>query len=183
MALCDSYGMASSPTAKPIVVEIEVEDGSLAASAFDQPDYRDAFQVQQPDTSWRDVDEIARAFFLGQPRWIAIVSMNLGSRADLEAALATTTFDVGTSVGSWKVYDRDDAEIVFGDDMGFMEYRFALRQVDKRTATGSTSVRYRWPRVSGFYFGLVKPFHRRFIPIAMRNMASRPPMTADLAMS
>lgn len=151
------------------VEEIDPVRPSLIAEQFGQVDYEDAFRIELDSPAWSSVDELAECFFRSQPRWISLVSMGLRSDGHLEAELGESAFAVGSAVGSWKVYDRNAGEIVFGDDMGFMEYRFSLARVDSRQATGATAVQYKWARASRFYFRLVKPFHRRFIPIALRN--------------
>ncbi|MFT4657620.1 MAG: hypothetical protein ACI8V4_001796 [Ilumatobacter sp.] len=49
-------------------------------------------------------------------------STNTTSKAGVEQAIDEGGFQVGRSVGSWKVIQRDDDEIVFSDSMGFMGY-------------------------------------------------------------
>jgi len=167
-------------------MDVQIDDmtppvDTIAANLFRDVDYRDAFLVA--GASFATVDDAARAYFLNQPQWISIISMNVLSRKAFVDVVASATFEAGTAVGAWKVYDRSADEIVFGDDMGFMEYRFSLRlRPEGHVRPGveaSTVVRYRWRRASHFYFTLVKPFHRLFVPMSLKAMVR--PAPGDLA--
>jgi hypothetical protein len=78
-------------------------------------------------------------------------------------------------VGSWEVVERSDDEIVFGDSLGFMQYRFSFRRIDDEHIEAATAVRYRWRRTGRFYFALVRPFHRRFVAHALARVAAARP--------
>ncbi len=147
--------------------------GTLVAASFTEPDYRDGFDVILGEDGVDDVAEFARAYFLSQPRWLSLVSMNLVTRQRLVEEVGDGDFAMGDTIGSWKVFDRSDDEIVFGDHMGFMEYRFSFRRVDRHLVQASTSVKYVWPRVGPVYFGLVKPMHVRFVLMSLRTTARR----------
>ena len=60
----------------------------------------------------------------------------------MQRALKDNHFTVDEHIGNWKIYLRDDKEIVFGDDMGFMEYRFAMR-IDNDLLRVATVVQYK----------------------------------------
>ena len=79
----------------------------------------------------------------------------------------------GPQVGSWQVYKRSDDEIIFGDDMGFMEYRFSFYMDELGNVEAGTAVKFKWARLSRCYFGLVKPLHRRFVPLSLRAALRR----------
>lgn len=146
---------------------IEPAVDTLVAAMYDEPDYRDAFLIPG---NWHNVEEFTTAFFTGQPRLLARLSMN-SSPAVIRAAVGDQSYAEGSSVGSWRVHGRSDREIVFGDDMGFMEYRFSFRLRDDEQIEASTAVKYKSARMGPIYFSIVKPFHRRFVAIALRNAA------------
>lgn len=152
------------------ITVVEPSADSEIAATYVKPDYRDAFLV--PAQGWATVEQFASAYFLNQPRWLSMVSMNLTSRAKLVAALADSGFAQGSAVGAWQVHRRSDNEIVFGDDMGFMEYRFSMRLLASGDIEASTAVKYRWQRMSHLYFSIVKPMHRRFVPMSLRAAIS-----------
>jgi hypothetical protein len=151
--------------------------GTLIAAAYPAPDYRDAFLV---NSGCNDrIEDFATNFFLRQPRWIAKVSMNLGGGTSRLEAIGAGGYPDCSSVGSWKVHGRSENEIMFGDHMGFMEYRFSVLQRTDGCIEAVTVVKY-LKRFGHIYFAIVKPFHRAFIKIALRNAADA---TANLATS
>jgi len=141
---------------------------TLIAEAYETPDYIDAFRVTSNHGS--RVEDFATGFFLSQPRWLAKISMNLGDDRSRRQAIDRGDYAVGTFVGSWMVQGRNADEIMFGEQMGFMEYRFSFLQQPGGSVIASTSVKY-LERFGHVYFGLVKPFHRGFIRVALRNAA------------
>lgn len=94
-------------------------------------------------------------------------STNTTSKAGVEQAIDEGGFQVGRSVGSWKVIQRDDDEIVFSDSMGFMGYwyTFLLPANEPNTVEGSIAVRYLWPRAGRFHFALARLGQRRFLKL------------------
>ena len=149
------------------IFTVKPTSGTLVEGQFDTDDYRDAFLVPTAGR-YRDVGEFATFYFLHQPVWLSFVSMNLPSKQRLTKALGDASFQPGSTVGSWKVHARNDREIVFGDHMGFMEYRFSFLMTDDGDVEASTAVKYRWRRLSALYFTLVKPMHRKFVPISLK---------------
>ena len=144
--------------------------GTLIDTVYDSPDYRDAFLVDSAHGG--RIEDFATGFFLAQPRWLAKVSMNLGDAQSRQAAINAGEYLEGSSVGSWKVYGRTDDEIVFGEHMGFMEYRFSMLQKPDGQVEAATSVKY-LKRFGHIYFGVLKPFHIGFIKVALRNASAR----------
>jgi len=72
------------------------------------------------------------------------------------------------------VIERDGHEIVFGDDLGFMQYRIGFRLGQSaNTIEAATAVSYLWPRTGPIYFALVRPFHKLFVKYALSRAASR----------
>ena len=147
------------------VAELDPDDDSLVGSLYDRPDYRDQFAITVPTGTYASVDEVATDWFMKQPAWIRLLSTNTMSRKAVETAASAGRYEIGAAVGSWVVIERNEQEIVFGDNMGFMEYRFSIRLLtgDTETVEGSTAVRFLWRRTGRFYFALVRPLHRRFV--------------------
>ncbi len=146
------------------VTEGEADPGSLVGAIFESPDYRDRFCIRVRPGQYGVVDEVVTDWFIKQPAWIRLLSTNTVSRSGIDATMRGGGYTVGDNVGSWKVVGRNDNEIVFGDSMGFMEYRFSLRLLEREfLVEGSTAVRFLWHRTAKYYFALVRPFHRLFI--------------------
>ncbi|MFN3217835.1 MAG: DUF2867 domain-containing protein [Acidimicrobiales bacterium] len=151
---------------KPRATELPLDTDTLVAGVFEAPDYADRFAIACDPERHRTVDDVATDWFTRQPRWVRLLSTNSLSTTGVERAIAEGGYRVGSAVGSWAVFERSDDEIVFGDSLGFMEFRTAFRLPPDRpgTAEAATVVRYRWRRTGRFYFALVRPMHRRFIP-------------------
>ena len=152
------------------IAPTEPTTGTLIEAAYLAPDYRDAYLVES--NHGVRIEDFATGFFQSQPRWLAKVSMNLGDAISRTDAIADGTYAQGSSVGSWKVHGRSPNEIMFGEHMGFMEYRFSILQRPDGNIEAATSVKY-LKRFGHIYFGVVKPFHIGFIKVALRNAARR----------
>lgn len=164
---------------KPSLTEAKVAavdplPDSLASSAFPTVDYHDAFSLTFAEDDRPNIDEFTRRYFTNQPWWLTTLSLNTTKSRAL-TTVNNTDFSVGTKVGSWEVTDRGENEIVFGDSMGFMTYRlnFHIDPASPDHVTAETVVHYNWRRVGGLYFSLVKPGHRRFVPLALRCASAR----------
>ncbi|MBN4047426.1 DUF2867 domain-containing protein [Acidimicrobiaceae bacterium AH-315-P05] len=147
--------------------------GAIVTSIYDSPDYLDRFVKDVAPGTFDSVDDVATAWFTEQPTWLRIVSTNTLTRRALQDAIATGGYRIGTSVGAWEIIDRDDDEIVFGDDMGFMQYRFSLRlSASAAQIEAATAVKYLWPRAGRYYFAIVRPIHTRFVKVMLRKSAA-----------
>ncbi len=154
---------------------------SLVASIYENPDYLDCFVAAVGPDTFERVDDVATAWFMGQPAWLRLLSTNTLSKGAVEDAIARG-YRVGDTVGSWEIITRNDEEIVFGENMGFMQYRmsFRLPSAGDRIEAG-TAVRFLWHRTGKFYFALVQPLHPRFVKMVLKNTIARsntrPPKT------
>ena len=153
-----------------VITPAEPTPDTLVAHAYASPDYRDAFVIHGCETA--SIEEFATEYFLAQPRWLATVSMNLRGHDSVAVAVADANYAEGDRVGSWQLHGRADNEIMFGEHMGFMEYRFSMLRHDDGRIEASTTVQYR-KRFGSIYFGVVKPFHTRFVQLGLRHAARR----------
>ena len=150
-----------------MIKEKEINKNTLAYKEFRHIDYADCFVLN--NINFSTIDDFAKKYFLSQPLWLNIVSQGVFSKKSIEEKIKVSKFKKDTSVGSWKIYNRDENEIVFGDDMGFMEYRFSMIY-DKTTKTieVSTVVQYKG-RMGKYYFALVKLLHKKFVIMSLEN--------------
>ena len=140
---------------------IELENDMLVYDALNPIDYSDCFERKINVDTFPSIDDFVRRYFETQPRWLMAISMNILNRKTMDDTLKNTSFQVDEAIGAWKIYMRDENEIVFGDDMGFMEYRFAMRIDDDRLRI-STVVQYKG-KMGKYYFSLVKLLHQKFV--------------------
>jgi len=137
----------------------------LVSTALEPMDYSDCFSTIIDTQRFTTIDTFVKRYFEAQPRWLAMISMNLFSKRSMQKALKDKHFTVGECIGNWKIYLRDDKEIVFGDDMGFMEYRFAMR-IDNDLLRVATVVQYKG-KVGKYYFAFVKLLHQKFVLLSL----------------
>ncbi len=142
-----------------MIKEVTPTLDTLASKEFSHIDYHDSFEIKG---EFESVDAFATHYFLSQPSWLSIVSMNLFGKKNIQKAIENSAFKKDTSLGVWKIYTRDENEIVFGDDMGFMEYRFFMLWIDETKMKVGTVVQYKG-RFGKYYFALVKLMHKKFV--------------------
>lgn len=154
-----------------MIKEIEPNQTSLVYNAFDIVNYRDAFKIESPKDTFKNIDDFANQYFISQPSWLRLISMNTISKEKMEENLKKSNFQINTNIGSWKIFNRNENEIVFGESMGFMDYRFSMR-LDKDTIDDievSTVVTFNW-KLGKYYFSLVKLMHKKFVLLSLDKM-------------
>jgi len=144
---------------------IILEDDMLVSSILLPIDYSDCFETVISQDKFPNIDTFVQKYFETQPRWLMAISMNIFKKETMQKVLARGTFNIDESVGSWKVYARNKDEVVFGDDMGFMEYRFSMRLDDKRLRV-ATVVQYKG-KMGKYYFSLIKLLHQKFVLMSL----------------
>ncbi len=149
-----------------MIKEVKFDQSLMATTIFSQVDYRDCFEVKVDEVE--SVDAFVKSYFLAQPLWLRAVSFELFSKQTLVKQLEGNTFKKGESVGSWKVYGRDDEEIAMGQDMGFMEYVFTFHLANPNLLKVATVVQYKG-HFGKYYFSAVKFFHKPFVRLSLKN--------------
>ena len=149
--------------------EIKYQKNILASNLLNPIDYSDCFELKANFTT---IDNFAKDYFLAQPVWLRAISFGVFRKKTLETILNHTSFQTGESIGQWKFYGRDNKEIVFGQDMGFMEYCFSFHLVDKETLKVSTIVQYKG-KMGQYYFTVVSILHKSFVKISLRNVLEK----------
>jgi len=149
--------------------EIQLQQDSLIATAFDSIDYSDSFLVVFENRSFATIKDFALEYFLSQPSWLRLVSQNTLSLQSIQTDIQNSRFKKDTNIGSWKIYAVDEKEIVFGEEMGFMQYRFSLKYKEKNKIQIATVVHIK--TLSGkFYFSIVKLLHKKFILLSIEHI-------------
>lgn len=165
------------------VETVALPQSSLVESALTPVDYVDAFSVEVPTGSFRDVDTLARAC-MHVPRWVdallwlrnrIVARFGLqvphdGAQRDQEGSIRP-----GSAVGIFLVLARSDGELLMGLDDKHLDFRFSLllrTSTQGERAIATTTVRFNnvWGRL---YFAFVKPFHRIIVPAMLRAAVRR----------
>ena len=154
-----------------MIKEIEPNPTSLVYNAFEIVNYRDAFKIEFSKDTFKNIDDFANQYFRSQPSWLRLISMNTFSKEKMQQNLKKSNFQIDTYIGSWKIFNRNENEIIFGESMGFMDYRFSMR-LDKHINDKievSTVVTFNW-RLGKYYFALVKLMHKRFVLLSLEKV-------------
>lgn len=170
---------------QPSVQKVDLPAQTLAARAFERPDYADAYRVRLPDGVPNDLDALARAALTSTPRWVALL-MRLRDRLAGIIGLKTTgqvsrrdtsqaTLQVGDQLGIFKIFERRADELLLGEDDRHLDFRVSvLLQHDGSAdwAIVSTVVRFNnW--LGRAYFLPVRQFHKLIVPAMLRNAYRR----------
>lgn len=168
----------------PKVEEVDLPKGTLVARCFLRIGYADAYRARLPAGSFPDVDSIARRIVESPPWWVQTLMMirdRIVAVIGLKAVDWDTvgresiTFEPGSSVRGFRVFERTDNEIVLGGDDSHLDFRVSiLRQTEggDSWAVVSTVVRFN-NFLGGVYFVLIKPAHRIIVRAMIRRAIRR----------
>ncbi|MCH9812594.1 MAG: DUF2867 domain-containing protein [Epsilonproteobacteria bacterium] len=154
-----------------VIKETDSAMAMLVDEAFIHVDYQDSFIVDFETRYFDNIDTFVRAYFLAQPTWLRGLSMNCLSKKSIEKDIDVSTLANGTKIGSWKIFARDEKEVVFGESMGFMSYRFSIYFVERQQMIVSTVVQFNG-RLGRYYFAFVKLLHKAFVKKSLHYMGA-----------
>lgn len=172
-----------------IAIEKVIPDLSMVKDMLTQYDYVDSFHFCFEDEKGIDSSAIARLFLICGPKW-GNTLMTLRDQAARCIGLKTMTKDVEKKrveetdfiprqrVGIFKVYEKNDREIILGEDDKHLNFRVSillssigLSQCERKISI-TTVVKFN-NLLGRLYFLPVKPFHRLIIYSMMKNMKKR----------
>lgn len=169
-----------------VVEACGVPEDALIRKALPRIDYADAYRARVRSGRNLTVDDVFRAFLHSAPAWVSalmrlrnsLVSVfGLKTTGSMDPkALEKEVFRPGDDHGLFKVLQKDDRELLAGEDDKHLDFRVSCGLV--RTGGGtvpewelviSTTVHFR--NVFGrMYFLPVKPFHRWIVPAMMKRI-------------
>lgn len=153
-----------------------------------KPDYLDTYQGQLRDPENRiDATALGKAFFQAGPKWVetlfgirnALVSAvglkTSGTPAERQLAMQRFRCEPGEKMGLFRVYDKNDFEVILGEDDKHLDFRVSLLLVPNPGDPGTkalwitTLVHFNniWGKV---YFLPVRPFHKKIVPSMLNGM-------------
>jgi hypothetical protein len=169
--------MSTSPDR---VTSVPLPADSCIVDIYPTTDLADAYAVTLPRDASDDPEQLARFVFGAQPRWAAglmrvrdaIVSVfGLKTARQLQAVDAQAQQE---RVGLFRIYRREPAEILLGEDDSHLDFRLSVRcsqdASQSRQLTVSTVVQCR-NRLGRVYIFLIAPFHRLIVRAALRQAA------------
>ncbi len=131
------------------------------------------------------IEQVGKSFFLASPEWIngllllrdrivGMFGLKTGTDAsNKEKIIANFKCEIGENVALFKVFDKNENEVLFGENDKHLDFRVSLfldRQKD--TLTVSTLVKFNnW--TGRLYFLPVLPFHKIIVPVIARGIVKR----------
>lgn len=151
-------------------------------------DYIDSFRgTFNDDENQFVMDDMKKAFFLSIPNWVGtlmdwrdtIVSLFGLKTSSKNSAntkdLAHFSFEKGQKIGIFKVFEKTENEVIFGEDDKHLNFRISLfiehqeNNPQLKNVTFSSVVEFKnW--FGRLYFLIVKPFHKLIVPVILKGI-------------
>lgn len=151
-------------------------------------DYVDSYEGLLKDPENRiDATALGKAFFQAGPKWVetlfgirntlasTVGLKTSGTLAERQLAMQRFRCEPGEKMGLFRVYDKNDFEVILGEDDKHLDFRVSLLLVPDSKNPGikklliTTLVRFNnnWGKV---YFLPVRPFHKLIVPSMLNGM-------------
>lgn len=164
---------------------------SLLRQTTESIDYCDRYQAILVDPEEKvNSTVLCRLFFDSGPAWIdrlfefrnkivKVFGLKVSDSDDRNRDLIKTMkFEPGDRVGLFSVFEKNEHEVVLGEDDKHLNFRVSLMAVDRVEMKGekslyvTTVVHFNnwWGRL---YFLPVRPFHKLIVPAMVRNMMGK----------
>ncbi len=125
------------------------------------------------------IEQVGKSFFSSGPAWVGwlfalrnkIVALVGLKTSGKEAVINDFKCEVGERVGLFKVFDKNEYEVILGEDDKHLDFRVSLF-LDRTSnlLIVSTIVKiHNW--LGTLYFLPVKPFHKMIVPTMVKGMA------------
>lgn len=149
---------------------------SSVTRAYPSVQLADAFAIRLPPGTSDDPEVLARFMFAHQPAWVAMlmrvrdaVVTAFGLKTGKHLATLATSARL-ERVGIFKIYSKNETEIVVGEDDLHLDFRVSVLCTDAQL-TVSTVVHCH-NRLGRIYLLLIAPFHRMVVKASLRRAAT-----------
>ena len=147
-------------------------------------DYEDGYSATLANKDLT-IEQVTKSFITSAPVWanwlitvrnwvVSIFGLKTSgaSDAEREASLKNFKCEVGNQIGLFKVFDKNEHEIILGENDKHLDFRVSLfLDRTNNTFTVSTIVKFHnW--LGRLYFLPVKPFHKLIVPTMVKEMDS-----------
>lgn len=148
-------------------------------------DYVDSYSVTL-NAKDLTIEQVGKSFFTSDPAWVTwLIALRnrvvplFGLKtsgagyAEREAIIHNFKCEVDESVVLFKVFDKNEREIILGEDDKHLDFRVSLFLDKQNNAlTVSTVVKiHNW--LGRLYFLPVKPFHKMIVPAMVKGMVKQ----------
>ena len=153
---------------KTITALNKIPEASIIASGFGQISYFDSYRIVSPTTD--SVDKITTAIF-DAPQWVNLLMVMRNAAVRIfgikaggnEQPEKKTYYPVGSKVMYFRVIDRNENEIVLGENDKHLNFRVSVL-VDRAASIIDLTTIVHFNNIWGkAYFLPVKPFHKLIV--------------------
>lgn len=146
-------------------------------------DYLDSYSAILSTTDLT-IEQVGKSFFTSDPEWVgwlfalrnsvvSLLGLKTSGAGEQDALLQGFKCEVGERVGLFKVFAKNENEIILGEDDKHLDFRVSLF-LDKQNQIliVSTVVKiHNW--LGRLYFLPVKPFHKLIVPTMVKGMVKQ----------
>jgi len=153
---------------------------SAIIHVYKSVDLADAFTIRLPATASSEPEVLARFIFAHQPSWIGML-MGVRDRIvacfGLKTGKQLATLGSGATaerVGIFKVYSRNETEIVLGEDDRHLDFRVSVlcsHTPGAETRLTVSTVVHCHNLLGRTYLLAIAPFHRMVVKASLRHAA------------
>lgn len=160
-----------------IVKEVAPKNEGLITCALPRIDYSDAYEVELPEGTVRNVEHVARLFANASPKWVRnlmAVRNKLVSYVGLKMLSRTivseTSILPGQPLGIFHIIATSPHEVLLGEDDQHLNFRISLLTIDAKIRF-TTLIQYKnwWGKV---YLFLIIFFHRLVVKATLKEIVS-----------
>jgi hypothetical protein len=144
----------------------------------------DAYSIELPGGASKDPEVLARFIFSQLPPWMiglmkirdaVVAGFGLKTTQRLQAIAAKNNEN---RVGIFKIYGKEQAELILGEDDKHLDFRLSVLYSDAASSSGKqrlilSTVVHCHNRLGRLYILIIAPFHRLLVQSSMRHAARR----------
>jgi len=142
-------------------------------------DYTDSYSGSLKDIKTITPETLGQAFFSSSPKWVGslfqlrnkIVSLFGLKTGGSVQEIDHNSFDIGNHIGLFKVIDKNNNELVLGEDDKHLDFRVSLlldsKTQNKKLIITTTVAFNNW--FGKLYFFPVKPFHKFIVKSMLKK--------------
>ena len=171
------------------IIKTKIPSASVLNTSCKKFDYIDSFMgVFNDNQNLISTTDIGKAFFTSGPKWVEklfslrnkIVSIfglkTSGNSDNKEKQLELFKCNPGDQLGLFKVFFKNENEIILGEDDKHLNFRISMFVNDSKKGTKrltiSTTVEYNnW--FGKLYFFPVRPFHKLIVPTMLKGIIKK----------
>lgn len=146
-------------------------------------DYMDSYSVTLNEKELT-VEQVGKSFFTSDPAWVkslfalrdrvvSLFGLKTSGTDNRKQLIDDFNCEVGQKLGLFKVFDKNEHEVILGEDDSHLDFRVSLfldNQNDVLTVSTIVQI-HNW--LGRLYFLPVKPFHRLIVPTMVKGMTSQ----------